>query len=68
MKSIPEIEFGNRQMKVRVFDYCEYCKTLREDVKPRESSRYWPKYFLKITSCVPCYEVARQAAIDEAKA
>ena len=57
-----------RKMVVTVKDYCEGCKTLRDDVKEREAASYWPKFHIKKVCCSPCFEIARQAAIDEAKA
>lgn len=67
MKAMSAVEFRNRQMEVKVFDLCEPCGQLREDVKDRESAGYWPKYHLKITSCAACYETARRNAIAGAE-
>jgi hypothetical protein len=68
MKPISAVEFRNRPMQVKVLTYCDPCQTLKEDVASREHAQYWPTVALKITSCLACFEVAKKAAIDEARA
>jgi flavoprotein len=57
-----------RKMVVTVTDHCEHCKTLKPDVQRREHAQYWPTVSLKLTACNQCFEVAKKAAIDEARA
>ncbi|SDH10866.1 hypothetical protein SAMN05216466_107129 [Paraburkholderia phenazinium] len=57
-----------RPMVVTVKEHCLECKTLQGTVEPREYASYWPTVSLKLTSCAPCFEIAKQKAITEAKA
>ena len=47
MKPISAVDFRNRQMEVKVFDRCDKCETLKDDVKER--ANYWPR--VKATTC-----------------
>jgi len=57
-----------RKMVVTVTEHCDECGTLKPDVQKRSHTQYWPTVALTIKSCLPCFEVARKKAIDEAKA
>lgn len=53
--------WNNRQLTVKVTTYCETCRALKDDVKPRESNFYYPlSGSIKMTSCLACFEDARR--------
>lgn len=54
-------------MQVKVFDLCEPCGKLCEDVETREHTSYYPaSYKLKLKCCAPCFEAAKRNAAAEA--
>ena len=60
-------KWNTRPMTVTVTEHCEHCKTLKPDVQKREHAQYWPTVALKITSCLSCFEVAKEKAIRESR-
>jgi hypothetical protein len=60
--------WNSRPMTVKVFERCDRCETLREDVKEREHTAYYPFSFaIKAKCCAPCFDVAKKKAADEAR-
>jgi hypothetical protein len=56
----------NRPLTVRTLEHCDSCGTLKEDVKQREAANYYPRWSIKLKSCVGCFEAAKSKASAEA--
>lgn len=60
-------EWQNRKPEVQVFERCDGCGTLKQDVSKREESGHYPsKWTVAVTSCASCFDVAKKLAREQA--
>ena len=64
---INAMEFRNRPMVTRVLELCDACQKLQPEVKDREQSNYYPRWYVQLKSCSECFEAAKREAANEAR-